>query len=141
MFRYPLIEGCCPRVAWRSLTRSSWFYVIDLRSIFSFLWLVLSLNWGQKREVGSQWPCPDHMSTLLHLMVCVASWIACCRGCGVVSWAASNESQSPTVYVIWPLSLYFQWTIEIDKYKQWSSSLLVLLFYPSSTWISHSLGI
>lgn len=49
--------------------------VIGLRSIFSFIWVVLNRKWSRIRETGSCWPSPDHSGPMSsEAVVWLPSW-------------------------------------------------------------------
>lgn len=84
VFWYALTKGC-PEEAWRRLNRSRLSCVIELRSIFGFLWLFLSWKWEQKRE-GSRQSLAMFLPYEQVVLACgLASWIGFCRGYGLVS--------------------------------------------------------
>ena len=64
LFWYAWIGNCWHGEGGGRLTRSTLSHMLNLESVFGFLWLVWVGNQGKNRQVGSHWLSPDSLGPI-----------------------------------------------------------------------------
>lgn len=92
MFWYAWIGSCWHGEDGGRLTRSTLSHMLNLKSVFGFLWLVWVGNQGKTRQVGRHWPSPDSFGPIAAEVADESSVVI--NGMAIACWSIQSQHEN-----------------------------------------------